>query len=103
MDIRMYFQKIREMEDSIEAPYVVVISLDTGDGGRAGVPTEVTRQAAARLVVEGRVRLATPEETHDYYSGVTAAQERADHASLTRLRLALLADDDLRTRLLDKE
>ena len=33
MDIRVYFQKIREIERNIQEPYVVVVSLETPEGG----------------------------------------------------------------------
>ena len=36
MDIRVYFQKIREIERNIQEPYVVVISLETPEGGKPG-------------------------------------------------------------------
>ena len=49
MDIRVYFQKIREIERNIQDPYVVVVSLETPEGGKPGRATEVTREAAAKL------------------------------------------------------
>jgi hypothetical protein len=62
MDLRVYFQKLRSFEASIPTPYVVVVSQETPDGGRAGVKTEVRREMAAQLVIEGRARLASEEE-----------------------------------------
>ena len=41
---------------------MVVISLETPDGGKAGVPTEVSRRNAARLIVEGWAELANADE-----------------------------------------
>src|SRR3954453_9669186 len=49
MDIRVYFQKFREIERNIQAPYVVVISLETPEGGKPGRATEVARESAAKL------------------------------------------------------
>lgn len=69
MDVRIYFQKIRRIEAGIVSPYAVVVSLDTPDGGKEGVTTEVTRATAAQLVVDGKARLATVEETSEFYSG----------------------------------
>ena len=54
MDLRAYYQKIREVTEKIEGDHVVIISLETPDGGRAGVRTEVQRGVAARMIVEGR-------------------------------------------------
>src|SRR4051794_21196324 len=62
MDIRMYFQKIRETERNIQDPYVVVVSLETPEGGKPGRTTEVSRASAAQLIVEGKVRLADDAE-----------------------------------------
>ena len=66
MDMRVFYQKIRALESTIPDLYVVVISLETPEGGKAGMPTEVRRDLAAKLVVEGRARLATPEETNAF-------------------------------------
>ena len=60
MEIRKYYQKVRQAEACIAEADVVVISLETGDGGLAGTATEVARANAARLIVDGRARLADP-------------------------------------------
>lgn len=70
MDLRMFYQKMRKLEQEIVEPHVVVISLDTPDGGKPGVRTEVTRANAATLVVEGRARLANKAEAADYYKSL---------------------------------
>jgi hypothetical protein len=67
MDVRIYFQKIRQVEAGIVSPHVVVMSLDTSDGGKTGLLTEVSRVMAAQLVVENRARLASEEETNEFY------------------------------------
>ena len=54
MDLRAYYQKIREIETRIEEAFAIVVSLETGDGGKAGIATEVSRGIAAKMVVEGR-------------------------------------------------
>jgi hypothetical protein len=69
MDVRIYFQKIRRIEAGIALPHTVVVSLDTPDGGKAGVMTEVSRATAAQLVVDGKARLGTEEETSEFYGG----------------------------------
>jgi hypothetical protein len=45
------------MEKSIEAPFVIVVSRKTRNGGRRGVKTEVSRAVAARMIVDGKVDL----------------------------------------------
>jgi hypothetical protein len=63
MDLKVYYKKIRETASTIPEEFAVVVSKESPDGGKAGVMSEVTRQQAARLVVEGRARLATKEES----------------------------------------
>ena len=36
MDLRNYFQRMRQIESEIAEPFVVVSSLDTPDGGKSG-------------------------------------------------------------------
>jgi len=66
MDLKHYYAEVATMEETIEGEDVLVVSRPTGDGGKAGVISEVSRQVAARLVVEKKARLATSEEV-DYY------------------------------------
>lgn len=62
MDLRQYYAAVQLIENQIEGPDVLVVSEATSDGGKAGVFSEVTRQAGARLVVEQKARLATTDE-----------------------------------------
>ena len=52
MDIRAYFQKVRETERNLSDAHVVIASLETPEGGKAGRFTEVSRASAAQLIVE---------------------------------------------------
>jgi hypothetical protein len=61
MNLRSYYQKIREMAESLPAGDVWVESLATRDGGKAGMFTQVPRQLAAKLIVDGKARLADSE------------------------------------------
>ncbi len=47
MDLRVYYQKIRKFEAEIPEPFVVLVSRETPDGGKAGVKTDVPRSLAA--------------------------------------------------------
>lgn len=76
MDLRAYYQRIREIEAGIPDAEVVVITRATGDGGRRGQRTEVRRAVAARMVVDGKVDLASPEESEQFRRAV--AQKRDD-------------------------
>ena len=97
MDVRVYFEKIRQVEATIDAPFVIVSSLETGDGGVAGTLCEVSRRQAARLIVEHRVRLATDVEASEF----RAREEEIRHATeeqiaSARVQVSLISDSDLR-------
>jgi hypothetical protein len=66
MDLKIYYQKIREQETTLPDGDVLVVSKETQDGGKAGVRTEVPRRVAAKLLVDGTVRVATPEEAEQF-------------------------------------
>ncbi len=42
MDLKVFYQKLRKIEQEIADPHVLVVSNETSDGGRAGQKTEVT-------------------------------------------------------------
>jgi len=65
MDLREYFRKVRAVEATIREPLVWVVSLKTGDGGRKGVRSLVTRESAARFVVDGKVDLDGEHDAAD--------------------------------------
>ncbi|MGE5647832.1 MAG: hypothetical protein ACM336_18815 [Acidobacteriota bacterium] len=97
MDLRAFYQKIRQVEASLPEQDVVVISLETADGGRAGVPVEVARAAAARMIVEGRARLATADETADFRERMAEAKRAADRLlTAGKLQVTVISDADLR-------
>ena len=52
MDLRLYYQKIRDTEAKIADAFPVVESCETPDGGTSGRLTEVTPALAAKLIVE---------------------------------------------------
>ena len=66
MDTKLYYQRIREIEEQIPEEDTVIVSLATSDGGRAGVRHEVSRYRAAKLVADGAARLATREEAQEW-------------------------------------
>lgn len=80
MDLRAYYQKVRETEAHISSPYAVVVSLVTPDGGRAGVVTEVPTPIGARMIVEGAARPATDDETRSFRQQQASNKLIADNA-----------------------
>lgn len=97
MDVKVYYQKLRQIEAGITDKEVVVVSLETPDGGKPDVKTEVTRAAAAKLIVENRARLATEEEATAYREAVTEAKRAADQvAAASRMQFTVLSEADLK-------
>jgi hypothetical protein len=66
MDLRKYYRDIGEAMKQMTEKEVVICSLETPDGGRAGLWSEVPKEIAAKLVVERRARAADEEETAEY-------------------------------------
>jgi hypothetical protein len=83
MDLKVFFRKVRETEAKISEPYVVVVSKETADGGRAGVKSEVDRGVAARLIVENRATLANAEDAAAFRSE-TAQRQRQREETVQR-------------------
>jgi hypothetical protein len=97
MNLRDYYREITAQEAAIEEPFALVISLQTPNGGRAGVASEVNRATAAKLIVDQHARLATPEEVKKLRDEREQKQRQKDLASLQeRVRMTRLAEDDLR-------
>src|SRR4051794_27219006 len=96
MDLRAYYQQIRELESSIASAHVVVMSVATPDGGKAGVCTEVSRAAAAKMIVEQRARLATHEEVAAFRERFVEAAKRVETAQLAnRVQIAILPEKEV--------
>lgn len=96
MDLRVFYRKVREVVESIPDEFTIVISEETPDGGKAGVPAEVRRGLAAKLVVDGKARLATPEEIRQYWEDVQAARQQADRdAVASRLQVAVVTEESI--------
>jgi hypothetical protein len=84
MDVRQYYRKLREVESGITEPYVRVTSLETSDGGKPGVVSEVTREQAAKLIVEGRVTLSTSNEEKVFFDKRIAEKRAFEKADMAR-------------------
>ena len=81
MDLKLYYQKIRDMESKITEAFPVVVSNETADGGKPGGLTEVTPGIAARMLVEGAARLATAQEAKTFRAAQVEAKRVADQAA----------------------
>jgi hypothetical protein len=97
MDLKTYYQKIRDTEATIATQYVVVISKATDDGGKSGLPVEVTRPVAAKMVVEGSAALATAAQTTAFQLQQAAAQKAAQEAAAAaKVSVTMVSSDDLK-------
>jgi hypothetical protein len=97
MDLQAYFKKIRAMEQSLKDLSPVLVSLETQDGGREGVRTEVPRRIAATMIVEGTARLATAEEAREFQEQKAEAKRQADQlAAASRMQFTVISPNELR-------
>jgi hypothetical protein len=97
VDLRVYYSKVREAESSLIAEHTVMVSLATSEGGKPGVRTEVSRQIGARLIAEGRARVATPEEAEEFHE--IHREARAKHEqqeSARRIQVMVIPQQDLK-------
>ena len=104
MNLQAYFRKIRIAESSINDDIVLTVSLATDDGGLAGLRSEASREVAAKLIVEGKARLASLEETEAH----RAAQEErrrliVEHDASNRVQVAILSERQIETFMKDKK
>lgn len=95
MDLKAYYAKIRETEQLLDGEHIVVVSMATSEGGKAGVRTEVSRAIAAKLITEGRARVASDEEALDFYEKQRAAKEAHDREQAARrLQVVMIPAQD---------
>ena len=97
MDLKGYYRRVRETEATLPEGDVVVVSLATPDGGKEGVLSEVSRNTAARLTVDGKVRITTPEEAEQWKQKRREALQAWEEANLRqRVQIRVISDEDLR-------
>jgi hypothetical protein len=96
MNLRAYYEKIRDWEGKIPDEFTVIVSQETPDGGRAGERTEVSRRLAARMLVEGQARLETPAEAAAFREERAAAKAAADQlAAAAKVQVTLISAADI--------
>jgi hypothetical protein len=97
MDLKAFYKKLRKIEQEIADEHVVMVSLETPDGGRAGLKTEVARASAARLILEGRARLGDAKESAEHLEEARVARKAADQRALQdRVQVHVISDADAR-------
>ena len=96
MDLKSYYQKIRDQEAKIGERFAIVTSLETPDGGKPGILMEVTARVAAKMVVDGGARLATPEESRGFREHQAEALHEAEEtAASNKVQLTVLPTSEL--------
>jgi hypothetical protein len=105
MNLKSYFQKIREFESTIAEPFVVLISHETSDGGKEGLLTEVPKEVAAKMIADGRGHLASEEAAREFQERKAEAKKAADtEATANRMQVTLIPTADLmKTKRFTKE
>ena len=84
MDLRSYYKKVRDAEATLTGEHVVMVSLETSEGGKAGVRTEMPRAIAAKLIAEVRARVATDEEALAFHEANREAREAHEEAEAAK-------------------
>ena len=96
MDLRLYYQKIRDAAAKIEEEFPVLVSRETGDGGKAGTLTEVPRRIAAKMVVEGIAQVASPAQKQSFLNAQAEAKRVADQLSAAaQVHVTVLSSSEL--------
>jgi hypothetical protein len=96
MDLKAYYQKIRDLERTFKGTFPVVVSQETPDGGTAGVKTEVPLHIAARMIVDGHAVLASEKEAKEFLEQKVAAKKTADQLQASsRMQVTVMSDSDL--------
>jgi len=91
VDLRLYYSKIREVESTLDTPYVVVVSMATSDGGKAGVLTETTRHQAAKQIAEGKARPATEDESLEFHSAnASKKRDQEEFEAMNRVQFVVM-------------
>src|ERR1700753_3955365 len=84
MDLRAYYGKVREAEASLKSEHVVMVSFATPEGGKEGVRTEVPRLVAAKLIAEGRARVATDKEADEFRANMRSGRAKYEREEAAR-------------------
>lgn len=103
MDIRQYFRKLREIEAAIAEEFPIVVSLETADGGKPGIASEVSRLSAAKMIVEGRAVLADDTAKAEFRARQIAAREALEKADLARRLQVAIVDQTALAQIRDRK
>ncbi len=97
MDLRSYYGKVRAADATLTGEHIVMVSLETSEGGKEGVRTEVPRAIAAKLIAEQRARVASAEEAAEFHEAnrqAKVAHEETEAAK--RVQVMVIPSHELR-------
>ncbi len=96
MNLRSYYQKMREVEASFTHPFVVLVSHATSDGGKEGLLTEVPKELAAKMIADGRAHAASDDAAREFHEKKAEAKRAADsEAAANRMQVTLVPTAEL--------
>lgn len=95
MNLIDYYRDLRAIQRGFPEPFVVVVSLKTKDGGRAGVVSEVAAEIAAGLIMNDRARVATAEEAAQFRREAKEAWEAALAKQGPQVNVMVVAESEL--------
>ncbi len=97
MDLRIYYQRIRETRKTLAEGDIVVVSCETPDGGKAGVCTEVPNGIAAKMLVDGTASIADEAVAEEFRRVRAAAKEQSDRElAASRVPLTVVSTEELK-------
>jgi hypothetical protein len=94
MDLRQYYKKLHELEAKMPEAHVLVVSVESGDGGKEGVITEVPRRNACQLILDGRARRAEPAEEEEFRTEESHQREEFQRSkTASRIQVQLVTSE----------
>src|ERR1700689_4110005 len=97
MDMRSYYKKVRDADAALTGEHIVMVSLETSEGGKPGVKTEVPRGIAARLIAEQRACVATDAEALEFYEANRVARAaHEENEAAKRVQVMVIPSHELR-------
>lgn len=96
MDLKAYYTKVRLTAATYTEKDVVIVSLATGDGGKAGVYTEVPKDVAATMVVEGTAQVVSAEQAAAFRQAHANEKQRLERErEAMRVPMTVITTADL--------
>jgi len=97
MNLKTYYQKIREVEHTLVEPFAVLVSHSTPDGGREGVFIEVPSQLAAKMIADGRAHLASSDEAREFRQKAADAKKTSDEEMMaSKMQVTIVPTAELK-------